>query len=223
MIVIPARNEAPRVGAVVRAAKSTFPGIPVIVVVNGCTDSTAAVAAEAGAEVLHSEPGYGQALLTAYRHAAGIRGLPWLIQMDADGQHPVSAIPRMIEALQDADVVVGSRLVDGGSSVGWSRRRRWTIRLMSTATRWISGLNIEDVTSGFQAFRPDVVSVLAQEFDPELTDANVLVRLDRMGFCIREIGVPMEKREGGESMHGGVRSAIFAGKTLMAVSQEIRS
>lgn len=199
------------------------PGVPVVVVVNGCTDSTAEVAAAAGAEVLHSEPGYGRALLAAYRHAARIHDLPWLIQLDADGQHPVSAIPRLIDALQDADVVVGSRLVDGGSSEGWSRRRRWTIRLLSTATRWMSGLSIEDVTSGFQAFRPDVVSMLAEEFDPELTDANVLVRMDRRGFCIREIGVPMEQRQGGESMHGGVRSAIFAGKTLMAVSQEIRS
>ena len=93
---------------------------------------------------------------------------------------------------------------------------------MGAATRWMSGLCIDDVTSGFQAFRPPVVSMLAQEFDPDLTDANVLVRMNRWGFTIAEVGVPMQPRSGGESMHGGWRSAIYAGKTLMAVSQEIR-
>ena len=94
---------------------------------------------------------------------------------------------------------------------------------MGVATRLMSGLSVVDVTSGFQAFRPGVVSFLAQEFDAELTDANVLVRLKRNGFSIKEVGVSMAERTGGESMHGGLRSAIYAGKTLMAVSQEIRS
>ena len=94
---------------------------------------------------------------------------------------------------------------------------------MGLATRWMSGLDVMDVTSGFQAFRPEVVGVLAQQFDPQLTDANVLVRLSRCGFMVRECGVKMAPRKGGESMHGGLQSAIYAGKTLMAVSQEIRA
>ena len=222
MILIPARNEAPRVGHVVRDVRNTCPGVPVVVVVNGCTDETAAVATNAGARVIESPPGYGNALLTGYRHASQFADLRWVVQMDADGQHPAASVPQLVGALERADAVVGSRLVRGGSAAGWPRRRRWTILAMGAATRWMSGLCIDDVTSGFQAFRPEVVSMLSQEFDPELTDANVLVRMERWGFSITEVGVPMQPRSGGESMHGGWRSAIYAGKTLMAVSQEIR-
>jgi len=222
VILIPARNEAPRVGHVVRAVRKACPATPVVVVVNGCTDETAAVAIDAGAHVIESAPGYGNALLSGYRYALQCDDLHWVVQMDADGQHPAASVPRLVDALECADAVVGSRLVHGGSAAGWPRRRRWTIRAMGVATRWMSGLCIADVTSGFQAFRPEVVSMLAQEFDPQLTDANVLVRMKRWGFTITEVGVPMESRTGGVSMHGGWRSAIYAGKTLMAVSQEIR-
>ena len=223
MIVIPARNEAPRIGPVIDGARRACPDAPIVVVVNGCTDNTASIAKQMGATVLESAPGYGHALLTAYRHAASMADLTWLVQLDADGQHPAEAIPSLLTALKDADVVIGSRFADGGTAEGWPRRRRWTIRAMGLATRWMSGLDVMDVTSGFQAFRPEVVGVLAQQFDPQLTDANVLVRLSRCGFMVRECGVKMAPRKGGESMHGGLQSAIYAGKTLMAVSQEIRA
>ena len=223
MIIIPARNEGPRIGAVIECARQTCPNVPIVVVVNGCTDDTASIAEHMGATVLESAPGYGHALLTAYRHAASTEGLPWLVQLDADGQHPADAIPLLLRTLDQADVVIGSRFAEGGTAEGWRRRRRWAILAMGLATRWMSGLNVMDVTSGFQAFRPEVVDVLAQQFDPKLTDANVLVRLSRCGFVVRECGVNMGSRKGGVSMHGGLQSAIYAGKTLMAVSQEIRA
>lgn len=222
MIVIPARNEGPRISAVIRAVRSACPGVEVLVVVNGCSDDTAAIAGEAGATVIESEPGYGTALLAGYRYAADRTDLPWLVQLDADGQHPAEAIPGMVAALAGADVVVGSRFARGGSAPGWPLHRRWTVRAMGNITRWLSGLQILDVSSGFQAFRPEVVTALCGEFDPLLTDANVLVRLNRKGFKVEEVGVPMAKRSGGKSMHGGIRSAVYAGKTLMAVGQEIR-
>jgi len=222
MIVIPARNEGPRIAAVIHAVRSACPGVEVVVVVNGCTDDTASVARESGATVIDSDPGYGTALLAGYRYAADRSDLPWLVQLDADGQHPAGSIPDMVAALDSADVIVGSRFAKGGSAPGWPWHRRWTVRAMGNITRWLSGLRILDVSSGFQAFRPEVVTALCGEFDPLLTDANVLVRLSRKGFKVKEIGVSMAKRSGGQSMHGGIRSAVYAGKTLMAVGQEIR-
>ena len=107
----------------------------VVVVVNGTTDDTAEVAAAAGATVLHADPGYGTALLAGYRHALSSPDTAWVIQMDADGQHPAAAIPRLRAALADHDVVIGSRFAPGGGAEAWPRRRRWTIAALGVATR----------------------------------------------------------------------------------------
>ena len=221
MILIPARNEAPRLGAVIREVAATMPGVPIVVVVNGCTDNTAAVAQGAGATVITSTPGYGQALLAGYRHALSAQDLEWLVQLDADGQHPPHEIPRLVAGLDVADVVIGSRFATGGAAVDWPRRRRLATGLMGLATSWVTGVRLRDVSSGFQALSPAAVRFLSADFPLLLTDANVLARLHRSGFRLAEVGVKMDARKGGESMHGGVSSAIYAGKTLLALIQEM--
>ena len=222
MILIPARNEGPRIGSVVRDCRLVCPDVSVVVVVNGCSDDTADQARQAGAEVIHSSPGYGSALLAGYRHAAVQSDLPWLLQLDADGQHPIEAIPQLLDALDEADLAIGSRLVSGGAAPGWPIHRRWTIAVMGAVTSALSGLRVRDVSSGFQAMRPAVVHALAADFHVELTDANVLVRLFRKGFSLIEVPVRMAERRGGRSMHGGWRSLIYAGRTLVAVHSEMR-
>lgn len=222
MILIPARNEGPRIGAVVRAVRLVQADAEIVVIANDCTDDTALVADQAGATVIESARGYGQALRAGYRYAISKPSVPWVLQLDGDGQHPPDAIPRLVEALGRADLVIGSRFASGGSADLWPRRRRWTVQLMGKATEWMSGLRVQDISSGFQALNISVVAAIVNDFPVELTDANLLVRIQRMGFSVTEIGVKMAPRTGGESMHGGLRSAIYAGKTLMAVSQEIR-
>ena len=93
---------------------------------------------------------------------------------------------------------------------------------MGVASSAMAGVRLRDVSSGFQAFRRPVVESLCSDFPCDLTDANVLVRLHLQGFSIKEIGVKMRARNGGESMHGGVKSAWYAGKTMLAVLSEIR-
>ena len=89
---------------------------------------------------------------------------------------------------------------------------------------WIpfDGRWLRPVSSGFQAMRPEGVHHLAAEFRTDLTDANVLVRLHRKGFKIQEVPVRMQIREGGRSMHGGLKSLIYAGRTLIAVRSEMQ-
>jgi glycosyltransferase involved in cell wall biosynthesis len=222
VILIPARNEAPRVGSVVRAAVSQCPDEEVVVVANGCTDATAEVALAAGATVIESDPGYGQALLAGYRYAAARDDLSCLIQLDADGQHPVDAIPAMRNALEHADLVIASRLAPGGAAPGWPRSRRWAIALMGWYTSILTGVRLRDVSSGFQAMRADVVRSLMNDFPVDHTDANVLVRLHRQGFRIKEVPVCMAPRTGGMSMHGGFGSVVYAGQTLVAAAKECR-
>ncbi len=222
MILIPACNEGPRIAAVVRDCALVCPGVPIVVVVNGCEDDTAEQAKGAGASIIHSKTGYGHALLEGYRFAAQQDDLPWLLQLDGDGQHPAQYIPMLLDALDGADLSIGSRLVEGGSAPSWPRRRRWTIAAVGMLTRWISGMSVCDVSSGFQAMRPEVVHALAADFSPHLTDANVLVRLFRKGFDIVEVPVRMPERQGGNSMHGGWKSVVYVGKTLLAVRDEMR-
>ena len=222
MILIPACNEGPRIGKVVSECRLVCPEVSIVVVVNGCSDDTEEEARAAGATVIHSSHGYGEALLAGYRYASQSSHIPWLLQMDADGQHPAQSIPVLLDALESADLSIGSRLAPGGSAPGWSSSRRWTITLMAYATKFLSGLTVRDVSSGFQAMRPEVVHHLAADFPTDLTDANVLVRLHKKGFKIVEVPVRMEPREGGNSMHGGWKSLIYAGRTLIAVRSEMR-
>jgi len=226
MILIPARNEGPRIGDVVRAAQEAMPDVEVVVVVNGCSDDTAHQASDAGARVIRSAPGYGCALLAGYRHAlerwsAG-QGPDWLVQLDADGQHPPQAIPTLVDALDGAHLVIGSRLVSGGSAGDWAWSRRCAISALGWWTRHISGAPIRDVSSGFQAMRPAVVQTLVEDFPVDMVDANVLVRLWRHGFAIAEQGVHMAPRTGGQSMHGGWQSALYAGRMALQASREAR-
>lgn len=209
-------------GTIVRTVKALCPDDEVLVVVNGSTDATASEARAAGATVIESEPGYGRALLAGYRYAAAKKNWSCLIQMDADGQHPVDAIPGMKAALLDADLVIASRLSPGGASPGWPRSRRWTIAMMGLYTSMFMGTRIHDVSSGFQAMTPEVVRSLIQNFPVRLTDANVLVRLHRQGYRIIETPVCMPPRLGGTSMHGGLGSVVYAGQTMVAVAKEYR-
>lgn len=226
MIIIPARNEGPRIGAVIRQARLMYPDVPVVVVANSCTDDTAQQAELAGAEVIHSAPGYGPALLTGYRHAlarwASGEGPKWLVQLDADGQHPPTAIPQLVAALDHAHMAIGSRFAPGGRAEGWSLPRRLAVEALGWWTRRVSGAPIRDISSGFQAMRPEVVRSLVNDFPVDMVDANVLVRLWREGFRISELGVHMNERSGGQSMHGGWQSALYAGRMAIQATIEAR-
>lgn len=195
--LIPARNEGPRVGAVVRAAREH--AARVVVVVNGCTDDTAERARDAGAEVISSEPGYARALARGYEHLRGQA----LVQLDADGQHPAAAIPALAAALAHADLVIGSRLLgDPGYAIPPLRRLGMTA--LSAWLKALTGLQVHDTTSGLMALSPRAVSTFATSFPAELADTNVLARAWRAGLVIAELPVPMRARDGGVELHRGL-------------------
>lgn len=226
MILIPAGDEGPRVGEVVRRVRAAVPDVPVVVIANGCTDDTVARSRAAGAHVIESEPGYARALQAGYRHAlshwSSRGGRGWLVQLDADGQHPPEQIPSLVAGLAHADVVIASRLVGGRRPRNWSRPRQLAVRGLSGWSRLVAGLDIADITSGFQAHRAAVVASLAADFPPEVADANVLVRLKREGWRLAELPVDMAPRRGGRSMHGGLRSVAYAVRMGALVAQEAR-
>lgn len=218
MILIPARNEGPRVGAVVREVRDHCAEAPVVVLVNGCEDDTAAQATAAGAQVLHTPTGYARALGAGLRHARDA-GAPWVIQLDADGQHPASALPALRRALDGADLVVASRfLAEPGYAVPVGRRA--AVSALSAWARTLCGVPLTDVTSGYRAWGPRALTTLVDALPEDMLDGNLLVRAVRSGLRVRELHVPMRARAGGRSMHGTLDGAWFAARMAWRMAAE---
>ena len=150
-IVLPAKNEAAAIGTTVQGIRQQFPDmqqVEVIVVNDGSTDDTAAVAEAAGAHVVHHpySKGNGAAIKTGARAARG----DVIVFMDADGQHNPADIPRLLEKLaQGHDMVVGARQKGSQASLGRGLANGVYNRLAS----WMTGHQVEDLTSGFRAVR----------------------------------------------------------------------
>jgi glycosyltransferase involved in cell wall biosynthesis len=186
--VIPARNAADTVPAVVRGLRETLPDATVIVVDDGSTDQTSARAAEAGAVVLRHavNQGKGAALQTGFDEVIRL-GADAALALDADGQHDPAWAPGLIEALAVADVVVGSRLLSR-SGMPWLRRVTNDV-----TSWWVSQLArtlIEDSQSGYRAIRSTVlrrVRPVARRFDYE---SEFLVAAARAGFRIAAAPIP---------------------------------
>jgi glycosyltransferase involved in cell wall biosynthesis len=203
-IVIPARDEAATVGAVVRGARARLPGARVLVVDDGSRDATGALAHGAGAHVVQlSRPaGYAGALRAGYRVALG-DGADVVVQMDGDGQHDPADLPAVLGALRDGDMVLGSRFLGGlayrippGRRVGMAACRWMAVR--------VGGLCLTDPTSGYRALRRPLAERLAAEgFPGGLTETSLLIHLHRRGVRLREVPVRMLPPSG-RSMHRGL-------------------
>ena len=159
MVVIPCFNEEATVLSLVQTLRRQ--GFQVIVVDDGSTDATAALASSAGAEVARHERtcGKGAALDTGWRRAVE-RGFAWALNMDGDGQHAVEDIPAFLMAAErrEVDLVVGNRLADSGR-MPWLRRRvnGWMSRRLSHLT----GLYLPDSQCGFRLMRLGAWSTLS--------------------------------------------------------------
>ena len=186
--VIPARNAADTIPAVVQGLRATLPEALVIVVDDGSTDATGVRAAEAGAFVLRHavNQGKGAALQTGFDEALR-READAALALDADGQHDPAWAPRLLAGLAEADLVVGSRLL---SRAGMPWLRRVTNDVTSW---WVSRLArtlIEDSQSGYRAIRAPVlrrVRPVARRFEYE---SEFLVAAVRAGFRIAAVSIP---------------------------------
>lgn len=215
--VVPAFNEEKTVGDVVCALLEL--GLPVIVVDDGSTDATSSVAANCGATVvvLATNLGVGGALRAGIRFA--IRsGFDQVVQCDADGQHPSSAVRALLEAQSrdPHDLLIGSRFATSGTRRGQTLIRRTAMALLATFASRASGVKISDATSGLRVIRQPLLGELAQHLPRHyLGDTfEVLVSAGRAGYRVGEIPVTMCDRAYGTS------SASFSaalGLTLRAI------
>lgn len=193
LILIPARNEEASVGGVVRAAKAEL-DCEVVVIDDFSDDATAEVAGAAGAVVLSlaSRLGAWGAMQTGLRYALR-NGCEIAITMDADGQHSASSLRSLLTPILSgkADVVIGAC----AERASPARHTAWSL------FRWISGLTIEDLTSGLRAYNATAISLLASKPATLLDyqDVGVLMVLLRAGLRVVEVEVEMGRRKAGHS------------------------
>lgn len=193
MVVIPARDEAADVGDIVRQVTAT--GLPVVVVDDHSADCTAEAARRAGASVLQLPFHAGAwAAIQAGMRFARQHGYEFVATLDADGQHDPADLESLLERIDAADhpnVVIGA-CVDRAN-----RRRRLAWRVL----RWLSGLDIQDLTSGFRIYDRKALALLAQPHQTllEYQDVGVLLCLHAHGMRVCEVEVPMCARAHGIS------------------------
>jgi glycosyltransferase involved in cell wall biosynthesis len=209
LVIMPAYNEAKRIRRTVEDVRSQVSG-DVLVIDDGSADATASEARHAGALVaIHpTNLGYGAALQTGYRYALR-HAYDAVLQLDADGQHDPASIPPLLEALADADVVVGSRFLDG-RSYRPPLSRRIGMWLFGTVASALAGQRITDPTSGFQAISREALRFYAHERYPaDYPDADVLAMVARAGLRLTEVPVRMLPSPDGKSMHAGILKPLY--------------
>lgn len=200
IVLVPAYNEQDCLAATIAEIEQAAPWADILVIDDASTDSTASLAAAAGADVLRLDhnQGAGAAMGAGYRIAAA-RGYDVAVRVDADGQHDAFDIPALLAGLRDgADVVVGSRFSGGpGYAIGFARR--WAMGRLSAQVTRVTGLQLTDTTSGFRAAGRPAIDLYARQTDPRFLGDTVAALVDAAasGLRVVEIPVRMRARQGG--------------------------
>jgi dolichol-phosphate mannosyltransferase len=208
VIVVPTYNEVENLAMIVGRVRVALPAADVLVVDDGSPDGTGELADElAGADpqvsVVHrtAKEGLGAAYLHGFRVALE-RGYDVVGEMDADGSHQPEQLPRLLQALEHADLVLGSRWVPGGSVVNWPWTRKALSRGGNLYTRLLLGIPVRDATGGFRLFRRTTLEKI------DLADvrsvgycfqADLAWRTVESGLRVTEVPIEFIERERGES------------------------
>jgi glycosyltransferase involved in cell wall biosynthesis len=221
LVVIPAFNEEACVAQVVKEVAATLPDAHLLVVDDGSSDRTREVALEAGADVI-SLPfnlGVGGALRAGFRWAVRF-GYEVAVQVDADGQHNPSDIPRLLEALGDeADLVIGARFAGVGDyQVGVARKL--AMRLLARSLSRRTKVPLTDTTSGFRAFDRATIETFACNYPAEYLGDTVeaIVIAARAGLRVTQVPVTMRPRLSGRPSQRRFRSAVYLGRVVLALA-----
>ena len=211
LVFIPAWNEEENLPAVLKDLKAGLPEADLLVVDDGSTDGTAEVAREQGAVVLSlgRNRGLPVGIAAGYRWALE-HGYRFCGRVDADGQHPVPELARLLELVQAdrCDVAVGSRFVAGDGYAAYryasGRARRLGTAVLRRAMARVLGRPFADATSGLYAVNAKALPLLAEPFRTEAPEVEALIRISRAGLRLEEVPVDMAARAGGESkLRGG--------------------
>jgi glycosyltransferase involved in cell wall biosynthesis len=213
IVFIPAWNEEAALPAVLAELHAGLPGVDVLVVDDGSTDGTAAVAAEHGAKVLSFGTNRGlRAGIAAGYAFAHEHGYTFAGRVDADGQHPVDELVRLLAIVREgaADVAVGSRFASGDGYEPYryepSPSRRFGTAVLRRGMRAALGRPFQDATSGLYAVNARAMPILAEPYESGAPEVESLLRLHEAGLVVVEIPVDMRERASGESKLQGKKA-----------------
>lgn len=208
LVCIPTYNEVSNIEPIVRRVRAAVPEADVLVLDDASPDGTGAVAdrlaaADPAVRVSHraGKEGLGAAYIAGFRWADA-QGYDAVVEMDADGSHQPEELPRLLAALRTADVVLGSRWVEGGEVRNWPASRRLLSRGGNAYTRLALGLPLRDATGGFRVYRMDVLRALPLG---EVASQGYCFQVDlvwqawRAGYRVAEVPITFVERVRGES------------------------
>lgn len=205
---VPTWNESQNIDRLVRELMTVHPEIHVVIIDDLSPDGTGDIAEALKAEfprlhVVHRQGPRG-------RGWAGIAGYIWgldhgakfIVEMDADFSHRPRDLPKIIDALQDADAVLGSRYIKGGKDLRSSTTRRIISRIANIYQKIMFRTHVRDCTSGYRGYRAEVLETIGvrslDRWGPAVL-SDILYRIIREGYRIVEVPIEFPDREQGES------------------------
>lgn len=212
VMVIPTYNEADNLAWIVGRLRAAQPEVDVLVVDDGSPDGTGAIADELAAadpavRVVHrtAKAGLGAAYLHGFQVALEA-GYDVVGEMDADGSHQPEQLGALLAALRDADLVIGSRWVPGGSVVNWPRRRELLSRGGNLYVRLLLGVRVRDATAGYRLFRRSTlekIDLQSVESTGYVFQTDMVARTLAAGLTVREVPIEFVERVRGDSKMSG--------------------
>ncbi|UOY02531.1 polyprenol monophosphomannose synthase [Blastococcus sp. PRF04-17] len=223
LVIVPTYNEAENLGQILERLQASVPEAHALVVDDGSPDGTGDLAEAVAArdERVHvlrrtAKNGLGAAYIAGFRWARE-RGYDVVVEMDADGSHAPEQLPRLLAALGDADLVLGSRYVPGGEVTDWPAHRLLLSRAGNRYTRWALRLPLNDATGGYRAARAALIDRLP--FD-DVASQGYCFQVDwawravRAGARVAEVPITFTERTFGRSKMSG----SIVGEALVRVT-----
>ena len=232
-VVIPTYEEAGNIGVVLPLVRSAVPEAEVVVVDDGSPDGTADLAEKVGAELggvtvirRTGARGFGAAVRVGFGWALD-HGFDVVVGMDADLSHDPSALPSLLQAVEDgADLVVGSRYVPGGGIPEWPAHRRALSRFGNVYATRLLRLPVSDATSGYRAYRASALRAV----DLQGVRANgygflieMVYRVRRNGGRLAEVPIVfVDRQRDGSKMSGRIVVEALVLVTLWGLRDLVR-
>lgn len=218
LVIIPTYNEAENIEQACRLVRSAAPSAEILVVDDNSPDGTAQRVRDLHDPQIHllvraTKEGLGPAYLAGFRWGLE-QGFDRLVEMDADGSHPATALPALLDASATAGLVIGSRYVPGGAVRNWPRRRLLLSRWGNRYVQWMLGLPVRDATAGYRVFSREAlerIGLTGIEASGYGFQINMAWRAHLAGVRIIEVPITFVDRERGTSKMSGaiVREALL--------------